>query len=144
MDDWMAGFLTYGLQHARIAFPEHGSSGIDNELPADNRCGYSRGIEHQAFTTFPFTPSPGHHRMLTLRGCLDLCKIPLQWGILNGTIPADRSCYALNWCAEQRRRAGDRCPDALIDASLRTQSLSYSPQSLHRTPTRARETCLSV
>ena len=28
MDDLMAGFLTYGLQHARLAFPEQRSSGI--------------------------------------------------------------------------------------------------------------------
>jgi len=74
MDDWMAGFLTYGLQHARFAFPEHSSSGINNELPAANSCGHSRGIQHRAFTAFPFTPLSGHHRTLKLRGYLKLCK----------------------------------------------------------------------
>ena len=70
----MAGFLTYGLQHARFAFPEHSSSGINNELPAANSCGHSRGIQHSAFTAFPFTPLSGHHRTLKLRGYLKLCK----------------------------------------------------------------------
>jgi len=56
MDDSMAGFLTYGLQQTRLAFPERRSSDIDNEIPAANSCGHSRGIQLYSLTAFPFTP----------------------------------------------------------------------------------------
>jgi hypothetical protein len=137
MDDSMAGFLTYGLQHSRLAFPEQRSSGINNELPADNSCGHSRGILLKV-TAFPFTPKSGHHRWLKLRRSLGVCNNHPPLNILFKARPSVLATR--KWLLDMPKHRSVRCPQVSINASLAPQSLLYSPLSLHRTPIREPET----